>query len=141
MISPVNILFLSKSLWRHLQRNNFRLPRSLKDISKTSCEFSSRRLQGVFKTWKTTNVCWIINIGDYPLSTYAKFSDKLTSLTPWYAHVGVRIRGLEMSVFRKILLTYLMDDSLISIWSNMINKFDRKSLQMSQENFATKMFL
>ena len=47
----------------------------------------------------------------HPLSTYTKFSEKLTFLTPWYAHVRVRIRGLEMLVFRKILRVYLMDDS------------------------------
>ena len=41
---------------------------------------------------------------------YVKFSEKLTFLTPWYAHVRVRIRGLEMLVFRKILRTYLMDE-------------------------------
>ena len=45
----------------------------------------------------------------HPLSTYAIFSEKLTFLTPLYAHIGVRIRGLEMSVIRKILRTYLMD--------------------------------
>ena len=45
----------------------------------------------------------------HPLSTYAKFSEKLTFLTPWNAHVRVRIRGLEMLVFRKNLRTYLMD--------------------------------
>ena len=44
------------------------------------------------------------------LRTYAKFSEKLIFLTPWYAHVRVRIRGLQMLVFRKILGTYLMDD-------------------------------
>ena len=42
-------------------------------------------------------------------STYTKFSKKLTFLTPWYAHVRVRIRGLEILVFRKILRTYLME--------------------------------
>ena len=58
----------------------------------------------------------VLNIGwrklrrGHPLSTYAKFSEKLTFLTPWYAHVPVRIRGLEMLVFREILRTYLMDD-------------------------------
>ena len=45
----------------------------------------------------------------HPLSTYAKFSQKLTFLTSWYAHVRVRMRVLEMLVFRKILHTYLMD--------------------------------
>ena len=43
---------------------------------------------------------------------YAKFSEKLSFLTPSYAHVRVRIRGLEMLVLRKILRTYLMDDPL-----------------------------
>ena len=33
------------------------------------------------------------HIGDHPFSTYAKFSEKLTFLTPWYAHERVRIRG------------------------------------------------
>ena len=47
---------------------------------------------------------------DHPLSTYEKFSEKLTFLTPLYAHVRLRIRKLEMSAFRKILRTYLMDD-------------------------------
>ena len=50
--------------------------------------------------------------GGHPLSRYAKSSEKLTFLTPWYVHVRLRIRGLEMSVFRKILRTYLMDDPL-----------------------------
>ena len=43
------------------------------------------------------------------LSAFAKFSEKLTFLTPWYAHVRVRIRELKMVVFRKSLRTYLMD--------------------------------
>ena len=33
---------------------------------------------------------------DHSFSTYAKFSEKLTFLTPWYAHVSVRIRGWKM---------------------------------------------
>ena len=52
------------------------------------------------------------NIRGHPLSAYSKFSEKLTFLTPWYAHVRLRIRRLEMLVFRKILRTYLMDDPL-----------------------------
>ena len=39
----------------------------------------------------------------HPLSTYVKFSENYTN---------VRIRELEMLVFRKILRTYLMDDPL-----------------------------
>ena len=51
-------------------------------------------------------------LGGHPFSTYAKFSEKLTFLTPWYAHVRARIRGLGMLTFRKILRTYLMEDPL-----------------------------
>ena len=42
---------------------------------------------------------------------------ELTFLTPCYAHVHVRIRRLEMLVFRKILRTYLMDDPFWKIYS------------------------
>ena len=38
----------------------------------------------------------------HPLSTYAKYSEKLLFLTPWYAHKRVCIRVLEMLVIRKI---------------------------------------
>ena len=33
------------------------------------------------------------HLWDHSFSTYAKFSEKLTFLTPWYAHVRVHIRG------------------------------------------------
>ena len=64
---------------------------------------------------KTTRFSYYLLRGclrGHPLSTYAKFSEKLTFLTLWYGHVYVRIKGLEMLVFRKILRTYLMDDPL-----------------------------
>ena len=51
----------------------------------------------------------MIFLRGHPLSTYVKFSEKLTFLTPWYAHVPGLIRGLEMLVFRKILCMYFMD--------------------------------
>ena len=38
------------------------------------------------------------------LSTYADFSEKLTCLTLSYAHVSLRISGVEMLVFGKILM-------------------------------------
>ena len=41
---------------------------------------------------------------------HAKFSEKLTFLTRWYADVRVRISGYKMLVFRKILLMYEIDD-------------------------------
>ena len=43
----------------------------------------------------------------HPLSRYAKFSEKLTILTPWYTRVRIR---LEILIFWNILCTYLMDD-------------------------------
>ena len=39
----------------------------------------------------------------------AKSSQKLTFLSPWYAHVRPGIGGLEMLIFRKILCVHLMD--------------------------------
>ena len=54
--------------------------------------------------WVFRSLC---NIWGHPLNTYVKSSEKLTFQTPWYAHVRVRIRGLEMLVFGKILRTYL----------------------------------
>ena len=55
------------------------------------------------------------NVRDHPLSTYAKSSKKLALLTPCYAHICVRNRGLERLVFRKILRTYLLDGPLQEI--------------------------
>ena len=43
----------------------------------------------------------MIFLRGHPLSAYAKFPEKLTFLTPWYAHVPVLTRGLEMLVFGK----------------------------------------
>ena len=43
-------------------------------------------------------------VSGHPLSTYAKFSEKLTFLITRNAHERVRIRGLEMLVFGKILV-------------------------------------
>ena len=57
----------------------------------------------------------VIHLRDHSLSTYAEFSEKLTFLNLSYAHVRVRIRGLEMLVFRKVLGTYLMDDPLTMV--------------------------
>ena len=40
--------------------------------------------------WNTLH--FIKRIRDHPFSTYAKFSEKPTFLTSWYAHVRLRIR-------------------------------------------------
>ena len=57
---------------------------------------------------------WLVSqiFGGHPLSMCALFSEKLTFLIPWYAHVLARIKGLKMLVLRKILRKYLMDDPL-----------------------------
>ena len=65
----------------------------------------------------------------YPLSTYAEFSEKLTFQIPWYAHVRVRIRDLEMLVFRKILRTYLVDGPL-SHMKLLLPKLEYTNLQI-----------
>ena len=51
-------------------------------------------------------------IRDHPVSTYTKFSEKLTFLTPRYAHVPVRIKRFRNNGFPKNLRTYSMDDPL-----------------------------
>ena len=40
-------------------------------------------------------------IRDYEFSIYADFFEKLTILTPRYAHVRLRIKGVKMLVFGK----------------------------------------
>ena len=43
---------------------------------------------------------------DHLFSTYTKFLEKVTFLTPLYAHVRVRVRGYKMLLFRKTLRMY-----------------------------------
>ena len=57
--------------------------------------------------WKKADLQISVNFpGDYLFSTQEIISEKLTFLTPWHALIRVRIRELEMLVFRKILRTY-----------------------------------
>ena len=69
------------------------------------------------------------NFKGHPLRTDVKISEKLTFLTTWYALVRVRIIGLEILVFRKILRTYLTDDPLHKkpwlLTGNVTNKVKR----------------
>ena len=48
----------------------------------------------IFKHFTGIKFCLVLLVlsWDHPFSTYAKFSEKLTFLTPRYAHVRVRIR-------------------------------------------------
>ena len=43
----------------------------------------------------------VSSIKDHSFSTYAKFSEKQTFLTPLYVHVRVRIRGQELEASGK----------------------------------------
>ena len=49
----------------------------------------------------------------HPLSAHAQFSEK-TNISNLAFHVRVRIRGLKMLAFRKILRTYLMDGPILT---------------------------
>ena len=71
------------------------------------------------KKWGTV-LTVLVYERDHSFSIYAKFSEKLTFLTPryafltpWYA-VRVRIRGQEILVFRKILRTSPAGDSQVA---------------------------
>ena len=75
---------------------------------------------------------------DYSVSTFVKFSEKLTVLTLWYACVRVCIRRWKMLVFWNILWTYKMNDALstmlhikiilrpFTIWQNIIFGYIKK---------------
>ena len=43
---------------------------------------------------------------DHSFSTFPKFPEKLTFLTPWHVHVYLLIRAWKMLVFRENLWTY-----------------------------------
>ena len=66
-----------------------------------------------------------------------KFSEKVTFLTPWYAHVRVPIRGLEMLIFQKILDTYLIDGPLIGLDLNVITASSFWFTKKPQSHFET----
>ena len=50
-------------------------------------------------------------------------------LTPWYIHVRVRIRGLEMLAFRKILRMYLMIGPLQEIRNLISSRYQPSVLE------------
>ena len=60
---------------------------------------------------------------DYSFSIYAKFSEKLTFRTPWYAHVRVYIRGIRNISFLENFAYFLNEWSpskFKNIWSRLI---------------------
>ena len=52
--------------------------------------FPSYRNQITFSAMRLISVWWVQG---HSFNTYAKFSEELTFLTTWYAHVRMRIRG------------------------------------------------
>ena len=54
----------------------------------------NRRAQWVCALWWLPKL-YFLPSRVHPFSTYTKFSEKLTFLTPWYAHIRVRIREVR----------------------------------------------
>ena len=107
------------------------------------------------RVWRRSEVIHFSEIiwGD-PVSTFAKFSEKLIFLTLLIRHVPhlrVRFKGLEMLVFRKVLRTYLMNDPFASDildlgsisnsipfeWTIFVDKGGRMSVQSQFFNFLS----
>ena len=61
---------------------------------------------------KSQQCIWLFIVMDHSVSTNAIFFEKLTFLTPWYAHVHVSIRGKEMLVFQ--IFTYVLNEWSLS---------------------------
>ena len=64
----------------------------------------------MLSTGKFWNVLTYLSVKGSSIKYVRRIFRKTNISTRWYAHLRVRIRGLEMLVFRKILCTYLMDD-------------------------------
>ena len=55
---------------------------------------------------------WLEVPRNHSFSTYAKFSEKKTNITPWYAHVRVRSRGIRNVSFPETFAYLLNERSL-----------------------------
>ena len=114
--TPIKIIISRFLGWKLRKTRNMSLNKIYEICGQ---KYGAGFLEGPFHAWEghlfillsfALQLFYSSNIFEYlkrglPLSTYAKFSEKLTFLTSWYAH-----RGLEMLVFRKILRTYLIDN-------------------------------
>ena len=97
-----------ESLWLNYKRKISVCRWEFKILIKKKKEFKGKRLkfcmrgsigEGSF-SWK--NPSNLVDNEDHSFSTYAKFSERLTFLRPWYAHVRV----FKILVFREILRSY-----------------------------------
>ena len=80
---------------------------------------ASRNIWLWYFVHKRYMTCW----QKQPTSTICQ-STELTFLTPWYAHVRVRIRGFKKLDFWKILRSYVMDDHQIKLCRNVSIQMD-----------------
>ena len=79
---------------------------------------------------KFLSLCSEKTSGDHPFSTYRKLSEKLTFVTPWYAHARMSIRGLEMLFFG--------NDPLVSFRSSHPGVFCKKRILKNFKKFTEK---
>ena len=64
-----------------------------------------------FKAFLTFLACLLnAELWDHSFSKYARFSEKLAFLTPWYAQVAVSIQGVRNVNFSESLGKYYMND-------------------------------
>ena len=105
-------------------------------------------------------ICWIIlkcffkPLRGHSCSACAKFSKKLTFLTPWYAHVYVRFRGKKCFgkfcvrtnwIIPKLIIQNLIGNKIIHIllnwftdifWKRIFNYRDRDFLSVYCQSLA-----
>ena len=89
----------TNSIFGHFSRSDiYQSNKSTQDTKKASYSrlthfttmFPSYRNQITFSAMRLISVWWVQG---HSFNTYAKFSEELTFLTTWYAHVRMRIRG------------------------------------------------
>ena len=64
---------------------------SVSDSNTSNEKMSKKQVEKAKKKQKVTSCNF--SLRDHSFSTYAKFSEKLTFLIPWYVHILMRIRG------------------------------------------------
>ena len=90
--------------------------------------------QLIFMDYNCIKVVRIRSFGCHSFSTHAKYSEKLTFLTPWYPHVRVSIRSKKMLFFSEYLAYELNEWLLYRINLRIQVKCGKKRDQKSFEN-------
>ena len=103
----------------------------------------------------TISYSWMVYISltGHPLSTYAKFSEKLTYLTPWYEHVRglfVRIKSMQLgfsgfskhvSCLMRLFRQYELQNVLMVSSSMQTLKFPRSMIFLISSRCLIILFL